>query len=69
MPHEPPDRYEIGAVIVCFLVPPAAVWITLAWREVRRLGRERRALQTEAETEAAEGFPPPGPPTTDSQAL
>jgi hypothetical protein len=36
----------------------------IIWREWRRLRREMEALRKEAEAEAAEGFPPPGPPTT-----
>jgi hypothetical protein len=53
--------------VAVFVAPPALVFLYLIWREVRRVGRERRACQTEAETSAAEGFPPPDPPTTDSQ--
>jgi hypothetical protein len=46
-------------------MPPAGAFIYLIWREVR-WGREvMSSWKAEAEAEAAEGFPPPGPPTTD----
>lgn len=56
---------DVALVLLLFWVPPAGVFITLILREIGRLRRERRKDQTEAETMAAEGFPPPGPPTTD----
>jgi len=52
-------------VVGIFLGAPAGIFTTLCWMEWRRLRRERREAQEEAETMAAEGFPPPGPPTTD----
>jgi hypothetical protein len=57
---------DVALVLLLFWVPPAGVFITLALREIGRLRRERRKDQAEAEAMAAEGFPPPGPPTTDS---
>jgi hypothetical protein len=61
-----PGVLDVLSSVAVFVAPPALVFLYLIWREVRRLGRERRACQTEAEATAAEGFPPPGPPTTDS---
>jgi len=52
--------------LLCFLGLPSGAFLYLIIREIGRLRRERRACQTEAETSAAEGFPPPDPPTTDS---
>jgi hypothetical protein len=54
----------VGAILL-FVWPPASVLLILGWREWRRLRRERERLLLEAEATAAEGFPPPGPPTTD----
>jgi len=53
-------------VICVFWLPSAAIYMTLVLREVRRLRREWRALKQEIGGYAAEGYPPPGPPTTDS---
>jgi len=49
-----------------FLSVLAPAVITIIWREVRDWREARRRDQAEAEAIAAEGFPPPGPPTTDS---
>jgi len=57
---------DVGLVLLLFWVPPLTIWITLTLREVGRLRREWRALKLEMRTTSAEGFPPPGPPTTDS---
>jgi len=61
-----PEPADKALVLACFWLPTAVVFLYCTWREGRRLGRERRALQTLAEAEAAEGYPPPDPPTTDS---
>jgi H+/gluconate symporter-like permease len=56
---------DVLMVLGAFLGAPAGAFITLCWMEWRRLKRERRKDQAEAELMSAEGFPPPGPPTTD----
>jgi hypothetical protein len=55
-------------VIAVFVVPPASIFLYLVLREWLLWKRWRRASQATAEAERAEGFPPPDPPTTDSQA-
>jgi hypothetical protein len=57
---------DVVAVILVFWLPAAALWSSLVLREVGRLRREMRRLKAEMEADAAEGFPPPDPPTTDS---
>jgi hypothetical protein len=37
----------------------------LGWRAYREFQRFRDAVRKEAEASAAEGYPPPDPPTTD----
>lgn len=54
---------DVVWVLFAFWLPPSTIFTYLMLREVGRLRREREALQTEAETEAAEGYPPPDPPT------
>jgi hypothetical protein len=54
----------VSLVLLVWIVPPAVILTILIGREWRRLRREREALRKEAEATAAEGFPPPGPPTT-----
>jgi hypothetical protein len=54
-------------VIGCFVAPPATIFGFLILREVRRLREAGRLFRLEAEASAAEGYPPPDPPTTDSQ--
>jgi hypothetical protein len=44
------------------------VFIYLTLREIGRLRRELRDLKLQLGGYAAEGYPPPGPPTTDSQS-
>jgi hypothetical protein len=48
-----------------FWAPFQAFFGVAVLREFRRLREERRQAQAEAEAMAAEGFPPPDPPTTD----
>jgi hypothetical protein len=55
-------------VMGAFLLPTGGVLLYIILREIGRLRRGRRASQALAEAEAAEGYPPPGPPTTDSLA-
>jgi len=54
--------------LALFLGPPAATFIIasiLTLRgEIREMREVRRRDQAEAEAMAAEGYPPPGPPTT-----
>jgi hypothetical protein len=62
----PVGLFDVLLALLLFIWPPMTVWLTFALREVGRLRRERLEAQTDAEAMAAEGFPPPGPPTTDS---
>jgi len=57
---------QLALVNLVFVAPPAAIYLYLIGREVGRLRREARALKLELRTTSAEGFSPPGPPTTDS---
>ena len=61
-----PTWRDVLLAICVFWLPAAAIYMTLILREVRRLWGEWRALEQELRTTSAEGFPPPGPPTTDS---
>lgn len=51
--------------IVGFWLPGALIWLILGWRALSGLRRERNLIRRIAEAEAAEGYPPPDPPTTD----
>jgi hypothetical protein len=51
-------------VIAVFVVPPASIFLYLCLREWLLWKRWKRGMQAEKEASAAEGFPPPGPPTT-----
>lgn len=63
----PPGYWvTVGLVDAVFLVPPATIWIWMIAREFRRTRAALESLKQEMEASAAEGFPPPGPPTTDS---
>jgi hypothetical protein len=53
-------------VLGVFWGPPATIFTYLILREVRKLRRAARAFKLDQEASAAEGFPPPDPPTTDS---
>jgi hypothetical protein len=61
-----PSWRDVLEAIALFLGFPAACFACYVLREWRRLRREREELLLDAEASAAEGFPPPGPPTTDS---
>jgi hypothetical protein len=61
-----PSIVDAAVALLCFLWLPSGAWIYLIGREWRRLREEREALRLDAEAMAAEGYPPPGPPTTDS---
>jgi hypothetical protein len=52
-----------------FIVPPSSIFLYLTLREWLLWLRWKREVGLEDEASAAEGFPPPDPPTTDSQAL
>jgi hypothetical protein len=52
-------------VELVFIAPPALTFLYLIWREVGRVRGEMSRWREEEEASAAEGFPPPGPPTTD----
>jgi hypothetical protein len=60
------DAEWVDVVLVygAFLLPSGAIFSYLVLREWRRLRRARNRDRLEAEAMAAEGFPPPGPPTT-----
>lgn len=64
----PADWRDVVLVLAAFWMPSAGVFIYLILREVRSLRALRRRDQADAEAMAAEGFPPPGPPTTDSMS-
>lgn len=53
-------------VIGAFLLPPTGVYLYLVIREMIRTRKALEALKRDSEASAAEGYPPPGPPTTDS---
>jgi hypothetical protein len=53
-------------VIGVFVVPPTSIFLYLCLREWLLWKRWKRRSQAEEEATAAEGFPPPDPPTTDS---
>jgi hypothetical protein len=53
-------------VVLLFLWPPTTILLWMIVREIRETRRALRAFKLDAEASAAEGFPPPGPPTTDS---
>jgi hypothetical protein len=57
----------VGLAEAVFVAPPALTFLYLIWRELRKGGEVMSSWKAEAEAEAAEGFPPPDPPTTDSQ--
>ena len=61
-----PAPLDLGLVIGCFLIPTGGVWLYLVLRSLARLRKERERDRLEAEALAAEGFPPPDLPTTDS---
>jgi hypothetical protein len=44
------------------------IFLWMIAREIRETRAALRALKQELGGYAAEGYPPPGPPTTDSQA-
>jgi hypothetical protein len=50
----------------CFWLPPAGIFLYLIGREWRRLRGELQAQAREDRMNRAEGYSPPGPPTTDS---
>lgn len=58
--------WDVAGVLVVFWLPGATIWMILGWRSYREFVVQRRLDQKEAEAIAAEGFPPPDPPTTDS---
>jgi len=51
--------------IALFLGPIASAFLIEVWRVLLSPKGRRRRDQAEAEAMAAEGFPPPGPPTAD----
>lgn len=57
---------QLALVNLVFVAPPAAIYLYLIGREIGRLRREAAALKQELGGYAADGYPPPGPPTTDS---
>jgi hypothetical protein len=52
-----------------FLGFPGTAFTYLILREVWRLRRDLKAFKLDEECCAQEGYPPPDPPTTDSQPL
>jgi len=58
--------FDVLYVLVVFWLPPSSFFTFLIWREVRRGREAMRRFKADAEASAAEGYPPPDPPTTDS---
>jgi hypothetical protein len=58
---------DVAEVLAVFVAPPAFVFLCCIGREWRKVRGELQAQAREDRTSRAEGFPPPGPPTTDSQ--
>jgi hypothetical protein len=61
-----PEARDVLLSLAAFTLPTTVIFLYCLGREWRRLRREREALLQEEEASAAEGYPPPGPPTTDS---
>jgi hypothetical protein len=61
------EARDVLLALLAFLAPPAGIYLYLIGREVGRAREEMRRMKADREAEAAEGFPPPGPPTTDSE--
>ena len=59
---------DVGLVLLLFLWPPMTIFLWMIAREIRETRAALRSLKTELGAYGAEGYPPPGPPTTDSQA-
>jgi hypothetical protein len=55
--------------LALFLGFPATAYGYFILRELVRLRRDLRAFRLDQECSAQEGYPPPDPPTTDSQPL
>jgi hypothetical protein len=51
--------------LLVFWLPGAAIWMILGWRAYREFQKLRDLHRIDAEATAAEGYPPPDPPTTD----
>lgn len=62
---DPPDAFDVALVEAAFLTLLSPGIGYVIWREWRYWREERRKAQAEAAALRAEGFPPPGPPTTD----
>jgi len=62
-----PSVVDAALAVLCFLGLPSGAFLYFILREMGRLRREREAVRLDAEAMAAEGYPPPDPPTTDSQ--
>jgi len=62
---EPPDAFDVALVELTWLslLSPGIGYVI--WMELVRFREERRLDRLEAEAMAAEGYPPPDPPTTD----
>jgi hypothetical protein len=52
--------------LLVFWLPPSSIFTYLIWREVGKVRGEAAAFKREMTASRAEGYPPPGPPTTDS---
>jgi len=61
-----PTAYDVLAVLLVFLAFLSPAITVILWKEVRVWKERRRRDQAEADALRTEGFPPPGPPTTDS---
>jgi hypothetical protein len=61
------EARDVVLVILAFLAPPAGIYLYLIGREVGKARAEMRRFKEDQEADAAEGFPPPDPPTTDSE--
>jgi hypothetical protein len=62
-----PEWRDIGLVLLVFWTPAVGIYMSFILREMILLRRSLRLLKQDLRTSRAEGYPPPGPPTTDSQ--
>jgi hypothetical protein len=55
---------DVGLVLLLFLWPPTTIWLWMVAREIRETRAAVRRLKEELGADGADGYPPPGPPTT-----
>jgi hypothetical protein len=55
-----PEWRDILLVLAAFWLPPLGIYLVIVWRSWRRFKLSERSYRPE-------GYPPPDPPTTDSE--